>query len=170
MSKKGRPMRATGASLLIISACFVIGRRADAQQSYAPPAAVPGSVSRPVYSSGLLNSSLGGSVTVQPLVGQPSVLGMPTSGTGLGSDMLTSAPAGSSVPIVTSFPTQGEVLPYSYWVAAPNPARVYVEYGSVDQFPFHGRPYGSPSDRWSWYGMSGGSSRFLARYYYPPLR
>ena len=30
---------------------------------------------------------------------------------------------------------QGDVLPYSYWVSAPNPSRIYVEYGSVDQFP-----------------------------------
>jgi len=39
-----------------------------------------------------------------------------------------------------------------------------------DQFPFHGRPYGSPNDRWSWYNMGGGSSRYLAKYYYPILR
>jgi hypothetical protein len=80
------------------------------------------------------------------------------------------APVDSSTPIVTTFPPQGELLPYSYWISAPNPARVYVEYGSVDQFPFHGRPYGSPNDRWSWYNMGGGNSRYLARYYYPPLR
>jgi hypothetical protein len=78
-------------------------------------------------------------------------------------------------PIITegvgaAFSAQGNTLPYSYWVSAPNPSRIYVDYGSVDQFPFHGRPYGSPSDRWSWYNMGGGNSRYLARYYYPPLR
>ena len=83
---------------------------------------------------------------------------------------MISAPAGLTAPVVTAFPAQGNVLPYSYWVAAPNPSRVYVEYGSVDQFPFYGRPYGNPGDRWSWYYMGGGNSRYLARYYYPPLR
>jgi hypothetical protein len=65
---------------------------------------------------------------------------------------------------------QGAILPYSYWVLAPNPSRIYVEYGTADQFPFYGRAYGNPSDRWSWYYMGGGSSRYLARYYYPLLR
>jgi hypothetical protein len=75
-------------------------------------------------------------------------------------------PAGGS-PIIQG---QGTILPYSYWVSAPNPARIYVEYGTADQFPFYGRPYGNPGDRWSWYYMGGGSSRYLARYYYPLLR
>ena len=61
-------------------------------------------------------------------------------------------------------------MPYSYWVSAPKPARIYVEYGASDRFPFQGRAYGSPSDRWSWYYMGGGDSRYLAKYYYPPLR
>jgi hypothetical protein len=73
-------------------------------------------------------------------------------------------------PMVTSYPAQGQVMPYSYWVSAPQPARVYVEYGANDQFSFHGRAYGNPSDRWSWYYMGGGDSRYLAKYYYPPLR
>ena len=67
-------------------------------------------------------------------------------------------------------PVQGPVLPYSYWVSHPAPSRVYVEYGPGDQFPFHGRPYGSPNDRWSWYYMGGGPSRYLAKYYYPILQ
>ncbi len=73
-------------------------------------------------------------------------------------------------PGVTTFPTQRQVMPYSYWVSAPKPARIYVEYGARDQFPFQGRAYGNPSDRWSWYYMGGGDSRYLAKYYYPPLR
>ena len=52
---------------------------------------------------------------------------------------------------------------------APAPSRVYVQYGPGDQFPFHGSPYGSPNDRWSWYTMGGGSGRYLAKYYYPIL-
>ena len=85
-------------------------------------------------------------------------------------DVLVTAPAGSPTPSVTTYPPQAEVYPYSYWVSAPSPARVYVEYGTVDQFSFHGRPYGNPGDRWSWYYMGGGNNRYLARYYYPPLR
>ena len=73
-------------------------------------------------------------------------------------------------PVVTTFPTQWQVMPYSYWVSAPKPARIYVEYGASDQFPFQGRAYGNPSDRWSWYYMGGGDGRYLAKYYYPPLR
>jgi hypothetical protein len=58
--------------------------------------------------------------------------------------------------------------PYSYWAAAPHPARLYVGYGTND-FPFHGRPYGYPYDAWSWTYL-GDAQRGLARYYYPPLR
>jgi hypothetical protein len=67
-------------------------------------------------------------------------------------------------------PPQQVLLPYSYYAVAPAPARVYVPYGPNDQFPFFGRAYGNPGDRWSWYSLGGGSSRYLARYYYPPLR
>jgi hypothetical protein len=68
-----------------------------------------------------------------------------------------------------TFPTS-YVAPYSYWAVAPLPARGYVGYGAYDA-PYYGRPYGSPSDRWSWPSMS--SSYYggvLARYYYPPVR
>jgi hypothetical protein len=42
--------------------------------------------------------------------------------------------------------------PYSYYAAPyPFPARLYVGYGN--DFPFYGRPYGHPSDRWSWSSM-----------------
>ena len=62
-------------------------------------------------------------------------------------------------------------LPYSYYAAIPpNPARIYVGYGANDA-PFYGRPYGYPSDRWSWQALSsvpyGG---VLNRYYYAPVR
>lgn len=57
--------------------------------------------------------------------------------------------------------------PYSYWAAWPLPARDYVGYGSND-FSFHGRRYGSPSDPWSWSGLAGYPARY--RYYYPPVR
>src|SRR5438309_8730762 len=58
--------------------------------------------------------------------------------------------------------------PYSYYAALPFPARGYVGLGSND-FPYYGRPYGSPSDPWTWPYMSSGGWA-LARYYYPPVR
>ena len=61
------------------------------------------------------------------------------------------------------------VPPYSYYAAWPWPARGYVPYGPGDAFPFYGRPYGHPYDRWTWPYMGGGYSRYLARYYYPPV-
>ncbi|AGA27706.1 hypothetical protein [Singulisphaera acidiphila] len=61
------------------------------------------------------------------------------------------------------------VPPYSYYAAYPGPARGYVGYGTSD-FPFYGRPYGGPSDRWSWAAMSTNGNGVLARYYYPPVR
>lgn len=91
------------------------------------------------------------------------------SGAVVSGGVLTAAPAsrgGASI----STASRTARLPYSYSVVAPQPARIYVEYGAVDQFPFHGRPYGHPGDRWSWYTLSGGAERYLARYYYPPLR
>lgn len=77
---------------------------------------------------------------------------------------------GTYVGATSVSPAQGQIMPYSYWINYPAPSRVYVEYGSGDQFPFLGRPYGSPNDRWSWYNMGGGSNRYLAKYYYPILR
>jgi hypothetical protein len=81
----------------------------------------------------------------------------------------TGAP-GSSIGAGSVPPAQQVLLPYSYYAVAPAPARIYVPYGQNDQFPFLGRAYGNPGDRWSWYTLGGGSSRYLARYYYPPLR
>jgi hypothetical protein len=73
------------------------------------------------------------------------------------------AGAGGYSPITIAGPSAGYVSPYpgyymppySYY-AAPYPwlARQYVGYGN-DGFPFYGRPYGSPSDRWSWAYLSG---------------
>jgi hypothetical protein len=90
------------------------------------------------------------------LVSSPSIVG--------------EAPVVSFSPAVTGLGTGGQILPYSYYVTAPQPARVYVEYGPMDQFPFYGRAYGNPGDRWSWYYMGGGDRRYLAKYYYPLLR
>ena len=72
--------------------------------------------------------------------------------------------------VVTTFPTQGAGHAVQLLGFGPETARIYVEYGASDQFPFQGRAYGNPSDRWSWYYMGGGDSRYLAKYYYPPLR
>lgn len=44
---------------------------------------------------------------------------------------------------------------YSYYATPPGMfPRTYVPYGSNDEFPFYGRPYGRPTDRWSWSAMS----------------
>lgn len=174
--KKGRPMRAMLAGILAAGACLIVVGNAEAQQSCAASAAVPGLVSQPVYSSGIpaqplvIGEIVGEPVVAGGIIGQPIVAGGPVGESLVNRDILISAPAAFSTPVVTTFSAQGDVLPYSYWVSAPNPSRIYVEYGSVDQFPFHGRSYGSPTDRWSWYTLGGGSSRYLARYYYPPLR
>ena len=85
-------------------------------------------------------------------------------------EVIMSTPIWTPAPVVTGFPAQQQVLPYSYWVLAPNPSRVYVEYGEIDRFPFYGQPYGNPTDRWSWYYLGGGDSRYLAKYYYPILQ
>ena len=61
----------------------------------------------------------------------------------------------------------GVVKPYSYYVLPPSiPSREYV---GPAQFPFYGRPYGHPNDRWTWPYLAGPSYGVLARYYYPPL-
>lgn len=57
---------------------------------------------------------------------------------------------------------------YSYYAAYQYPAREYVGYGAND-FPYYGRPYGSPSDRWSWPYLTSAYSNALVRYYYPPV-
>ena len=43
--------------------------------------------------------------------------------------------------------TAGPILPYSYYVALPSPARIYVPYGPTDSFPYYGSPYGRPALR-----------------------
>ena len=110
---------------------------------------------------------------------EAQVLGTTLGAPGAGPAFLGEATAGSALSTATptsyvgpaaSSPPQPIVLPHSYYVTAPRPARVYVEYGPADRFPFYGRPYGSPNDRWSWYYMGGGPSRYLARYSYPLLR
>ncbi len=73
-------------------------------------------------------------------------------------------------PVVAGTSGTGRILPYSYYVTAPAPARVYEGFGPTDQFPFYGRAYGNPGDRWSWYYMGGGDRRYLAKYYYQLLR
>jgi len=138
-----RPMQARIVAALAL--LFVVDNAA-AQQSRGTGLAAGSSVSGPVYGSAV--------------VSQPVVSG----------EVLTALPTTSAAPVVTTFPAQGQVMPYSYGVSALNPARIYVQYGAIDQFPFHGRGYGIPGDRWSWYYMGGGDSRYLAKYYYPPLR
>lgn len=57
----------------------------------------------------------------------------------------------------TYFPAYGyPSAPY------PLPARFYAGFGTND-FPFHGQPYGSPSEPWNWEGLG----RYSA---HPPVR
>ena len=56
---------------------------------------------------------------------------------------------------------------YSYYFAPGLPAREYV---GPPEFPFYGKPYGHPNDRWSWGALSGGYQGTLSRYYYAPVR
>ena len=144
-----RRLQVLNAAALVL--LIVIGET-QAQERSAP------SLATGSYSSATPTQSfpLGQPLSSGSLVGQPVVSGEILSAT--------------SSPVITTYPAQGPVLPYSYWVTAPQPARIYVEYGATDQFPFYGRAYGSPNDRWSWYYMGGGSSRYLEKYYYPILR
>jgi hypothetical protein len=87
----------------------------------------------------------------------------------LNGHVVTRALASTSVTAIGRQSIRGGLWPYSYYVLTPYPARGYVEYGPVDQFPFYGRAYGKPADRWSWYYMGGGGSSYLAKYYYPIL-
>jgi len=76
--------------------------------------------------------------------------------------------ASTPVAVRGTYPTF-YVVPYSYYAAIPFAARGYVSYGA-DEFPYYGRPYGSPSDPWTWPYMSGSYYYgVLARYYYPPV-
>jgi len=64
-------------------------------------------------------------------------------------------------------PGPAYVAPYSYYVLpATVPSRTYI---GPSIYPFYGRPYGHPYDRWTWPYISGGPDANLARYYYPPL-
>jgi hypothetical protein len=100
----------------------------------------------------------------------PAVSGGVVGGPGVGGSIPAAGLPSSSATVAGSPASPGQVLPYSYYVTAPYPARAYVGFGSTDSFPFYGRAYGNPGDRWSWYYMGGGDRRYLARYYYPLLR
>lgn len=70
---------------------------------------------------------------------------------------------------VPTYYSSAYVPPYSYYAALPAPARGYVPYGSQDQFPFYGNPYGHPYDPWTWSYIGGGYQAYMARYFYPPV-
>jgi len=142
------------------------GAGLGAGTSVSGPIAGGAVVNQPVIAGGLPSTPIvTGTFIGKPIVSGGSV-GLPV----VRGEVPTLMSTTPLAPVVTTFVTQGQVMPYSYWVSAPKPARVYVEYGASDQFPFQGRAYGNPSDRWSWYYMGGGDSRYLAKYYYPPLR
>ena len=136
-------MRLSLVAVGVMTACFSLETCAQAQQGITYPGAVGGTVARAAGGYGTMTSTV-----VQPATWVP----------------------GSYVGTGPSTVPEQVLLPYSYYAVAPAPARIYVPYGANDQFPFLGRAYGNPGDRWSWYTLGGGSSRYLARYYYPPLR
>jgi hypothetical protein len=134
--------------------CSMLGETVHAQQNCACSAASAGA-GQPVFYDGISTQPVvAGSLAATPVVDAGAVTGQP-----LRSGRIA-RPAGAQ---------GGRMADYSYWVANPGPARTYVSYGALDQFPFQGRPYGNPGDRWSWYYMGGGNSRYLTRYYYPLL-
>lgn len=97
---------------------------------------------------------------------------LPTGVTQLGAEMIV-----DPIPSAVSWPAlptsvgvlPAQIFPYSYDAAFPGPARVYAPYGENDIFPYSGRGYGHPYDRWSWSTLSGFPDS-LNRYYYPPVR
>ena len=150
-SKKEQPMRMLRVGVVVVPVLFIVVARTEAQQYSGTGLAAGTYVSGPISAGAVGGQPLSAAGLVsQPLVNQ---------------EILTTTASRA-----TTFPMDGRVMPYSYWVSAPQPGRIYEQYGPSDQFPFRGRAYGSPNDRWSWYYMGGGDSRYLARYYYPPLR
>jgi hypothetical protein len=84
--------------------------------------------------------------------------------------------AGGPVQLTPSYPSQpwsvysapaARTFHYSYYAAPGQPAREYV---GPAAFPFYGKPYGHPNDRWSWAYLSDGYQGTLTRYYYAPVR
>src|SRR5947209_9675037 len=132
-------MKLTLVVISLVIACLALETRARAQQGSVYPGAV----------GGVPASTAGRYEMMTSTVAQPATW-VPGSYVGTGPSTLS----------------QQVLLPYSYYAVAPAPARIYVPYGPNDQFPFLGRAYGNPGDRWSWYTLGGGSSRYLARYYY----
>ena len=144
-------MRAMQVGMVLAAVCLIMVGRTEGQQYTGTKETNGTCASGPVSVGSVLSQAVpSGGIVGQSVVSR----GFPTTAT----------------PGVASYSTQGQILPYSYWVTAPQPARIYVEYGATDQFSFQGRAYGSPNDRWSWYYMGGGNGRYLARYYYPLLR
>jgi len=130
-------------------------------------------VSQPVVTEFVASSPVLGGISQDQPVATGEVftpVPIPTFAPVVTGEAIMPAPVPTLTPVVTSLPAVQQVLPYSYWVLAPNPSRVYVEYGEIDQFPYQGRAYGNPSDHWSWYYLGGGGSRYLAKYYYPILQ
>jgi hypothetical protein len=116
----------------------------------------------------ILTAALGlaGGRTAEAQTARTGLFG-PRAFTGPGGPVtLTPGPASGSTAGAVTY-SSGYVPPYSYYVLpASVPSRIYV--GPPD-FPFYGRPYGHPTDRWSWQYMGNLYRDVLARYYYPPL-
>ncbi|MCA1685344.1 MAG: hypothetical protein LC745_05055 [Planctomycetia bacterium] len=95
------------------------------------------------------------------------VIGGPRVFVGPGGPVTLTPGYGYSPATVAPATTPATVAPYSYYVLPSTvPSRTYI---GPSEFPFYGRPYGHPYDRWTWPYISGGPNADLARYYYPPL-
>ncbi len=170
-------MRVMHAGIVAALAFFIlVADETEAQQFTGAGLGAGTSARGPISGGAVVNQSViagglvGVPVAMGTFVGEPTVSGGSVGLPVFSGEVPTAMSTTPFAPVVTTFVTRGQVMPYSYWVSAPQPARIYVEYGANDQFPFQGRAYGNPSDRWSWYYMGGGDSRYLAKYYYPPLR
>lgn len=83
----------------------------------------------------------------------PSVIPIPPAGESAWPSSVGPAYVGATYAGFSFVAPASGYLPYSYYAALPFPARGYVGYGNND-FPFYGRPYGAPSDPWTWTSMS----------------
>src|SRR6516164_9038753 len=118
-----RPMRT---DLIVALGCLIFVSKVGAQSTCVYDATgrciagsvVPGQV---VSQTPMAGTIVGEPVFTGGTVGQPVVAG----------EVVGQPMIGGTTSVL---PAQGQVLPYSYWVSSP--ARIYVEYGRADQFPF----------------------------------
>jgi len=113
-------------------------------------------------------ASLAGSTSAQAQGVRGRLFGGPRVFTGPGGPTTLTPGYGYSSSYAAPASVPGQVKPYSYYVLPSGvPSREYS--GEPTVFPFYGKPYGHPYDRWTWTYMTGPNDSVLSRYYYPPL-